>query len=143
VTITAITNTFSISGEITEKELSYLIENDVSTLINVRPDNEGLEQKNSGAWNTICQQHGLTYFHIPVLPCQYPETAVQEFKGALTSTENKVHSFCRTGARAAHLFALANKDQFTLQQMHDLLKEKGYDFNTIAEQFKEATQDAN
>lgn len=140
MTITTITSTFSVSGEISEETLIDLVENGVTTLINVRPDNESPQQHRSKEWSTVCQQHGIRYIHIPVLPCQYSASDIQKFKDALNNSKNKTHSFCRTGTRAVHLFALATKATYTFQQMRALLKDKGYDLHPIERQFKEGEQ---
>lgn len=135
MTINTLTDTFSASGELSEQDLTYLFDNGVSTLINVRPDNEAPDQKNSADWRVLCQKHGFYYIHIPVSLCQYTAHDIQQFKDALNSAEKKVHSFCRTGARAAHLFALANKEACTFDQLQTLLKSKGYDLNVISDKF--------
>lgn len=135
--INTITPTFSTSGEMTEKAFNELVKSSVTTLINVRPDHESPEQRNTNEWEELCKVHGLKYFHIPVSPCQYPEKDIQQFKYALNSKEEKVHGFCRTGARAAHLFALAKKEEYSFEQMQALLKDKGYDLSPIEEQYKD------
>lgn len=135
--ITNLTNEFSVSGEVTEQELIQLSESGTSTLINVRPDNEAPEQKSDQHWIALCHRYDMQYLHVPVLPCQYSESAIQQIKQAIDHAPNKVHCFCRTGTRAAHLFALANKHQYSFQRMQALLKEKGYDLSQIANQYME------
>lgn len=108
MTITYITNTFSVSGELSEPELIQLAQNGVSTLINVRPNNEAPEQKNDAHWRKLCTKHNLDYVFIPVKPNQYTDQDIAKFKAALLNATGKVHAFCRTGTRATHLFTHAN-----------------------------------
>ena len=134
MTITTITDAFSASGELCEQDLKQLSEQGVSTVINVRPDNEAPEQTTNAQWNTLCQQYGLQYFFIPVKSGQYSEHDVKQFKDAIDGAQNKVHCFCRTGTRAVHLFALANKNTNSIKRLQTLITNKGYDLKTISEE---------
>lgn len=131
MTITIITDSFSVSGELTEQELVELSARGVSTLINVRPDGEASEQKTDAQWRAICQAHGLRYFFIPVRPGDYSERDIEKYRQALNSTNESIHGFCRTGTRAVHLFALANKDKRTFEQLQQMLSGTHYDLNAI------------
>jgi len=137
MTITQLTSSFSVSGELSEQSLAELIKNGVSTLINVRPNNEAAEQKNDAFWRNLCAKHGLEYIFIPVKPCQYSPQDIAKFKAALQNASKNVHAFCRTGTRASHLFALANKDRYGYNDIHSLLTSKGYDASVIANHYKE------
>lgn len=136
MTITTITDTFSASGELCEQDLKQLHEDGVSTIINVRPDNEAPEQITNAQWNTLCQQYGLQYVFIPVKSGQYSEHDVKQFKDAIDNAQKKVHCFCRTGTRAVHLFALANKDTDSIKQLQTAITSKGYDLRAISEELK-------
>lgn len=135
MTITKITDSFSSSGVLSEEALFSLAKSGVSTIVNARPDNESPEQKNDEEWISLCQKYGLTYFHIPVLPCQYTQHDIQKFKEILEHSDKKVHGFCRTGTRAAHLFALANKEKYTFAQLQELYKNTPFDLSVIADKF--------
>ena len=133
MTITTITDTFSASGEMSEHDLKHLRDIGVSTVINVRPDNEVPEQKTSEQWLKLCQNLSLQYFHIPVTSGQYTEIDIKQFKQAVDNADKKVHCFCRTGTRAVHLFALANKDTESSKQLQKLIVSKGYDLTAISD----------
>ena len=133
--IAQITKQFSVSGELTESELSSLAKQGVDTLINVRPDNECENQISDQMWRTLARKYNLRYFFIPVKSGYYTKTDVEEFKAALLQSSKRVHSFCRTGTRASHLWALANKDKRSFADLHAALQVHGFDMQVISAMF--------
>jgi uncharacterized protein (TIGR01244 family) len=136
VKIAKITLQFSVSGEITESDISKLMEQVIDTIINVRPDNECENQISDQQWQALAHKYRLNYVYVPVKPCQYAEQDVAKFRAALALSAGGVHGFCRTGTRAAHLWALANKDKLSFTDMQGALKSKGYDLDNIAAMFE-------
>lgn len=133
--INQLSETFSVSGEMHETDLKTLTDMGVDTIINVRPDFEVEHQISSERWQQLARAHNLHYALIAVKPCQYHREKVSSFKAALAQSNAKVHCFCRTGARAAHLWALANKDTLSFKQLHEVLSKNGYDLDVIAPMF--------
>jgi uncharacterized protein (TIGR01244 family) len=139
--ITHITPEFSVSGELSEAELMVLADQGVDTLINVRPDNEAEGQINHPKWQVLAKNLHIEYGYIPVKPGEYSEQDIAKFDTLLTQSKTRVHSFCRTGARAVHLWALANKNTLAFDRMHDIAKQKGYDLNLIKAKFENVNGD--
>lgn len=134
--IVQITPHFSVSGEIKESALEQLAKKGVDTLINVRPDNECEDQVNDQDWQRLAQKYDLNYVFIPVVSCQYDESDIQRFKAGLALSTNCAHSLCRTGTRAAHLWALANQENMSFTEIETLLKNAGYDLDKVSAMFK-------
>ena len=133
--IAQITKQFSVSGELTESELNSLAKQDVDTLINVRPDNECENQISDQIWRTLARKYHLRYFFIPVKSGYYTKRDVEEFKAALLQSSKRVHSFCRTGTRASHLWALANKNKRSFADLQAALQIHGFDLQVISAMF--------
>lgn len=136
--IAQITKQFSVSGELTESELNSLAKQGVDTLINVRPDNECENQISDQIWRSLAQKYNFRYFFIPVKSGYYTAKDIEEFKAALLQSSKRVHSFCRTGTRASHLWALANKDKRSFTDLQTALKVHGFDLAVIAAMFDNA-----
>ena len=133
--ISKLTEQFSVSGEFTESELSSLVKQGVDTLINVRPDNESEHQMSDQYWRTLAQKYHLQYFFIPVKSGYYKTQDINEFKAALLKSSKRTHSFCRTGTRASHLWALANKDNLSFTELQAVLNVHGFDLTMISIMF--------
>ncbi|MFQ3249367.1 MAG: hypothetical protein ACI9O6_001175 [Glaciecola sp.] len=134
--VITITPHFSVSGQITESTLEALALKGVDTLINVRPDNESENQMSDKDWRALAQKFKLNYVFIPVISCQYTQHDVERFKAGLALSLNSAHSLCRTGTRAAHLWALANQETMPFIEIEKRLKSAGYDLDKISSMFK-------
>ncbi len=76
-------------------------------LMNNRPDGEEPGQLTSADLEAQVRQHGLTYWHVPIIPGQITETDVRDFAAALRTVEGPVLAFCRTGSRSTALWKAA------------------------------------
>ncbi len=134
--IVDITENFSVSGELSEIDLAALKEKGISMLINLRPDNESADQVNHEQWQKLCEKHGLKYEHIPVLPCQYSAEDLETFESHVADGDLRVHSFCKTGTRAVHMWALTNRDTHEFAELQATVTDKGFDLKMIAGHFE-------
>ncbi|MFA3792553.1 TIGR01244 family sulfur transferase [Aliiglaciecola sp. SL4] len=126
---------FSISGELDKAQLSELIKNGLTLLINVRPDNESAHQISSHEWKLLCGSLDIDYQHIPVKSGYYEDQQIALFTQLIEQQKGLVHCFCRSGTRAVHLWALSQKDQRSFQQLQNLCAAKGYDLSAIKDYF--------
>lgn len=136
MTIVYITPTFSVSGELGDLEFQILSKKGVDTVVNLRPDNESAGQKNSANYQKLVQYNHMRYGFIPVKPCEYSQQDIAKFSELLAQSNSGLHSFCRTGTRAIHLWALANKGALSFQHMQSLAKKAGFDLDMIAARFE-------
>ena len=105
--VNTITAEFSVSGPLDQNAINYLAATGATLLINVRPDNECAGQTNDTALAAMAEKAGLAYAFIPVTSGDYPDDKIAAFATALAACDGAVHGLCRTGTRAAHLWALA------------------------------------
>lgn len=123
MTIRQLVEGVTVSGPLSDEELTTLKNNNVKTLINVRPDAEEVGQKTHPEWQQQAQELGLAYHFLPVTSGQYSLDQVQQFVAILQQAEQPTHMFCRTGTRAIHLWLLAQvelgADVIELQHLAD------------------------
>lgn len=113
--MTALTDQIHVSGWIDPSEIPALAQSGVRTIINNRPDDEQPGQPRAAEAAAIAAQHGITYHHIPVTGASITPADIEAFHIALTghearhgaSGEAKILCHCRSGARSANLWALA------------------------------------
>lgn len=130
-----LTDEYSVSGELSEQDFAAIAELGVTLIINARPDDETEGQKNDREFKTLCEQHGIDYVHVPVKPGQYSESDIKTVAIALNETEGKAHGFCRTGARAAHLWALSQKEQKSFEELQKKAQANGFDLAIVESHF--------
>ncbi|MFQ3198945.1 MAG: hypothetical protein ACI96W_003890 [Paraglaciecola sp.] len=130
-----IAENFSFSGHVDNETLLGLKSKGISTIINVRFDNEELGQSNSDDIKDVVESMGMTYFHIPVKPLNYSQDAIDRFNKALPDG-GKAHSFCRTGTRALHLWALAKTKNTKVEDIVDFCAKRQCDLSAISDMMK-------
>jgi uncharacterized protein (TIGR01244 family) len=80
----------------------------IRTLVDIRPDGEAADQPSSKEIGDVATQAGLSFHYVPVPHENIPPGAVDGLEEALASPEAlPAVLYCRTGRRAARLFALA------------------------------------
>ena len=71
--------------------------------------------------------------HIPVVPGAISDEQVAQFKAALAELPGPVVAFCRSGARAASLWALSNAGLRSADDIISTAAEAGYDLSALRE----------
>jgi uncharacterized protein (TIGR01244 family) len=130
-----IAENFSFSGHVDNETLLGLKSKGISTIINVRFDNEEPGQSNSDDIKDVVESMGMTYFHIPVKPLNYSQAAIDQFHNALPEG-GKAHSFCRTGTRALHLWALAKTKNTKVEDIVNFCAKRQCDLSAISDMMK-------
>ena len=97
----------SVSSQLTPSDLSAAADQGFRSIINNRPDAEVSDQPTSAEMEAAAAALGLGYRHIPVAPGQIHDEDIAKFNDALAELEGPVLAFCRSGTRAASLWALS------------------------------------
>ena len=88
------------------------------------------ESDNQPAWADLeaaAAANGLEARHIPVVMGQITDEQVAEFRDALETLPKPLAVFCRSGTRAALLWALANQANLTADERISIAAKEGYD----------------
>jgi uncharacterized protein (TIGR01244 family) len=76
-------------------------------VIGLRPDGEARGQPSSAAVHKEAERHGLTFVYIPTPRSAIPDEIVESLSKALAAADGPVLLYCRSGSRAARVWALA------------------------------------
>lgn len=77
------------------------------TLIDLRPDGEGADQPPSSAMADAARAAGLTFAYYPTPKTEIPDSVVEGVAQTLATAPHPVIMYCRSGSRAARVWALA------------------------------------
>lgn len=122
-----LTSDLSVTPQITPQDVAELAEAGYRSIISNRPDGESPDQPE---WSTIkaaATQHAMEARHIPVVASEISDADVQRFREALKLLPKPIAAFCRTGTRAALLWALANEDKTSVDERMKIAGKAGYD----------------
>jgi len=124
--IKPLTNLLSVCGQITPGDVSKIAELGFKTIINNRPDREAPRQPRTKTLAARAKQAGICYIYLPVISGQLTQENVDEFARLLADVKGPVLAFCRTGTRSANLWARANPDKLSADEVKQIGAAAGY-----------------
>ncbi len=101
-----ISDSYSVSAQITPDEVSAVKAAGFKSVICNRPDNEQPGQPSADSVRAAADAAGLAFRYIPVISGQITEQNVADQAAALDELEGPVFAYCRSGARCTNLYAL-------------------------------------
>ena len=107
--MTSLNSQLSVRPQVLPHEVPQLAAAGIKGIINNRPDNEAPDQPASAEIEAEARRHGLSYWHIPIVPGQATEADARAFAEALQQAEGPVVAFCRTGNRSTGLFKMSQQ----------------------------------
>jgi sulfide:quinone oxidoreductase len=131
-----IDDTLAVSGQMQPEELAALAGQGFTAVICNRPDGEEQGQPLLEDMRRAAQDSGLAFHHIPVSGGVFPPAAVAAFGAIRRGTQGKVLAYCRSGAHAATLDALANVHGLSVAERLSRAKAAGYDLSALAERME-------
>ena len=103
-------NNFFIAGQLNAKDFATAQNNDISLIINNRPDGEEIGILSVAEAQQLAEQHNMQYLHLPMANGQpLPEDLIPAMATALAEQEaanGKVLAHCRTGTRSSFLWGM-------------------------------------
>lgn len=123
-------DTMFASPQITPDQVREAAAQDITLIVNNRPDDEDPGQPAGAAIESAAREAGIDYVAIPVTHAGFSLPQVEAMQRALDANHGKTLGYCRSGTRSTLLWALA--------QAH-----RGGDTDAIAEQAKKAGYDVS
>ena len=129
--IVHITPDLGLTAQLRPDEIAGVAAAGYRTLINARPDAEEPGQPASAELAAAAERCGLAYRHIPITPGQIGDSQVADFHSALVDLPDPVLAFCRTGTRAASLWALGHAPNSDPEALIAAAAAAGYDIASL------------
>lgn len=109
---------------------------DFKAVISNRPDGEEEGQPSAAQMAQAAEEAGLTFTHIPVVPGQYGEADIAAFKAALDKANGPVLAFCKSGMRAASLWALSQAGTQPAEALLAAAQSAGFDLTALKDRLE-------
>jgi len=100
-----ITESYSVSPQVTPDEIAAIKAAGFKTVICNRPDGEQPGQPSHDAIKAAVEAAGLTFRYIPVVSGQMTVENIEDQAAALDEVEGPVLAYCRSGTRCTNLYA--------------------------------------
>ena len=99
-----LSDTLSVSGQISIADVAEIAAAGFKVLINNRPDHEEVNQPTSADISTAAELAGLEYYHMPVTARDFPGADLDQMGPLFDNAAKQAFAFCRTGTRCANLW---------------------------------------
>ncbi len=105
--IKTLTDFLSVSGQVQLDELEEVAKAGFKSIICNRPDGEAADQPTFAELAIAAKKAGLESRYIPIVPGQVTDAEAVLFAKAMDDLPGPVLAFCRSGARSAMLWEMA------------------------------------
>ncbi|HSG59921.1 MAG TPA: TIGR01244 family sulfur transferase [Pseudomonadales bacterium] len=129
--IKRITPALSVSAQLQLQDFGVAASQGFKSVIYLRPDGESNDQPAREALQAAAEANGLAWAWISVVSGQVTDDNVAAFAQHLQSMPEPVLSFCRTGARAATLWALSQAGAMPGENILEVTSAAGYDLSAL------------
>lgn len=133
--IHSFTNRYSVASQLNDNDFEKVAKMGYTRVVNCRPDSEADDQPSSSELSIAAARAGIHLIHIPITGSNITAADVSEFVNLLESCEAPVLGFCRSGMRAAMLWALSETNSSEPEVIIDIAAEHGYDLSPFVSQF--------
>ncbi|EIZ79884.1 hypothetical protein WSK_1560 [Novosphingobium sp. Rr 2-17] len=131
-----ITSSFSVAPQLTRDDLAAAAQAGYRSIISSRPDGEEPGQTTADEMAELAREHGLAFAHIPIAPGKATDADADRMKEVLSALPQPTLGFCRSGMRAATLWALAEADRADPATIIAQAKAAGYDLAELKSALK-------
>ncbi|AXJ97325.1 MULTISPECIES: TIGR01244 family sulfur transferase [Pseudomonadota] len=122
-----ITPSFSAAPQLTRDDVAAAAQAGFRSIVSSRPNGEEQGQPSAHEMARIAEEHGLAFAHVPIVPGKATDADADRMKEALTALPGPTLGFCRSGTRAATLWALAEASHADPETIVGQAKAAGYD----------------
>jgi sulfide:quinone oxidoreductase len=131
VQIQQVSDTFSVSPQLSPVDVQALAEQGIKSLICNRPDGEGADQVNVTEIEIAAADAGMETVYLPVVSGNFEAGDIDAFRAAMDRLPSPVHAYCRTGTRSITLWALYQRRLGTpVSQLIADAQRCGYDLSS-------------
>lgn len=129
VTVRQMSEQFAVTGQIRPDQLAELKERGYTSIVALRPDNEGGDQPSAAQIEAAAKALGLSFAYIPVSSATISGSQLSTLQEVLSADSGKVLAYCRSGNRAARAWGLAEASRPggpSSEQILSVVKAAGY-----------------
>lgn len=132
MTFKRLSASFSASPQLSAANVASAAEAGFRTIIDHRPDAEEAGQPSAAEMEAIAQRHGLAFAHIPVTTAgAIGEGDIAQMRATLAQSPGPVLGYCRSGTRAAMMWALSQVGEAPPETLLKAGADAGFDLSAI------------
>jgi sulfide:quinone oxidoreductase len=125
-------STLSASPQLSSEDIPAVVAAGFRAIVCNRPDGEGADQPNFIEIEAAAREHGIEAHYLPVESGKVSDDLAGQFSDLMQALPKPVLAYCRTGMRAATLWALSEARSRTLPDIIAVGQAAGYDLTALA-----------
>ncbi len=129
--IAALDETLAVSPQLTVADVAEASRRGFRSIVAARPDGEDADQPSIQTVRAAALARGMGFAAVPVVPGSISDGDVQAFRAAMDALPKPVVGYCRTGARAASLWALSRAGTQPADALLRITAAAGYDCGAL------------
>ncbi len=122
-----------VSDQLFVDDLKEVASQGVKTIFCHRPDGEGADQPNFEEIQKTAEKLKIKAYYLPVVAGKISDEDVQAFAKVFSEAEQPILGYCRTGMRAASLWALSQGPSLGISKVINAGKAAGYDLSGLTQ----------
>ena len=135
--ITRLTPVFAVSPQITAQDVAAIAAMGFRVIVAVRPDGEGAGDPSADDIARMASAEGLTFRYAPASSHELTEPAtVSRFETSVEGLEGPVLAYCKSGTRAAIVWAMAAARYHPVACVAVALRKAGVDPDLIEDELR-------
>lgn len=126
-----VTPRFLVSDQLSVTDVGIAAAQGVRTIVNNRPDGEEQTQPASAELKQAAESLGLGFIELPITPGSITDEQIDTFESIARDVAAPVLAFCRSGARAMSLWALAEARTLDVEAVLAAAMDAGHDLENL------------
>lgn len=136
--IASLDDTLAVSPQLTVADVAEAFRHGFRSIVAARPDGEDANQPSVQTIRAAALAQGMGFAAVPVVPGCISDGDVHAFRAAMAALPKPVLGYCRTGARAASLWALSQAGTQPPEALLRTTAAAGYDCGALRERLTAA-----
>ncbi|MCP5080539.1 MAG: TIGR01244 family phosphatase [Alphaproteobacteria bacterium] len=139
----SLTPEFAIGPQLVPADFEALRAAGFASVLNARPDDELGAYLAAADAQKLALANGLAYVHSPTENhAIFEPDLIDRFEGALADLPNPIFAHCKTGTRAAILWALVASRHRAVEDVIATLRAAGQDLDFLEQELRDSADDA-
>ncbi len=139
----SLTAEFAIGPQVVSEDFPALRAAGFAAVLNARPDDEDGDYLAAAEAEALAQDNGLAYVHSPTENHAIFETdLIDRFEVALAELPGPIFAHCKSGTRAAILWALVAVRHRPVEEVIKTLRAAGQDLDFLEQEMRDSAAEA-
>ncbi len=141
--ITRLTNDLAFGPQVSAADFAELRAQGFASVLNARPDAEEGDFPRSDEARSLAEAAGLAYGHVPAENHGlFEPDLIDAFERALIDLPKPIFAHCKSGTRAAILWALVAARYRPVEEVIGILRQAGQDLSFLEDELRESADAA-